>query len=330
MPVLPYAGAYIGFPNLYNPIGAIPPPQMNFTRINQVELAVSPDLYRWERVADRAVFLGHRTVGWHSLRYEPGAALRPSDRAGRQGRDLVLLQRAPDSHVARSLPDAQPKQGTLPPQCRPGAFQRYRSAVAGDATARRVRFTGCGGSRLGHHKAVHAQGRRVRSSSTRTRGGAKCTRRSWTPSRATSAATTRPPVPTPWAHFPGSSSIGARPSLYGGSCAGPAGLEGQSAARLRQAGPHSLRPAPGPPVFILAGARIGPTDMDAVAKSHKSCADGLSPSGSRFARMSVLTVSFSKFLGAEEATVNSALSKPLRKERIFATVSFAPSPQKQR
>jgi hypothetical protein len=73
MPVLPYAGAYIGFPNLYNPIGAIPPPQMNFTRINQVELAVSPDLYRWERVADRAVFLGIEP--WDGIRYDTNQVL---------------------------------------------------------------------------------------------------------------------------------------------------------------------------------------------------------------------------------------------------------------
>ena len=58
MAVMPYEGIYIGFPGLFNPFGACPPPQMNYTRINQVELAVSRNLYHWERVADRAVFIG--------------------------------------------------------------------------------------------------------------------------------------------------------------------------------------------------------------------------------------------------------------------------------
>jgi len=58
MAVLPYQGMYIGFPTLFNPIGAIPPPATNYTRINQIEMAVSRDLHHWERVADREVFIG--------------------------------------------------------------------------------------------------------------------------------------------------------------------------------------------------------------------------------------------------------------------------------
>lgn len=58
MAVMPYQGIYIGFPTIFNPFGAIPPPHTNFTRINQIELAVSRDLYHWERVADRALFIG--------------------------------------------------------------------------------------------------------------------------------------------------------------------------------------------------------------------------------------------------------------------------------
>ena len=58
MPVMPYEGIYIGFPVLFNPAGAIPPPQKNYTAINQVELTVSRDLYHWERVANREVFIG--------------------------------------------------------------------------------------------------------------------------------------------------------------------------------------------------------------------------------------------------------------------------------
>jgi len=58
MAVLPYQGLYVGFPVLFNPFGANPPPETNFDRINQIELSVSRDLYTWERVADRAVFIG--------------------------------------------------------------------------------------------------------------------------------------------------------------------------------------------------------------------------------------------------------------------------------
>lgn len=57
MPVMPYEGLYVGFPLLFNPSGA-DGSQMNHTGLNQVELAVSRDARRWERVADRAVFVG--------------------------------------------------------------------------------------------------------------------------------------------------------------------------------------------------------------------------------------------------------------------------------
>ena len=57
MPLVAYEGLYIGFPVLFNPAGAIPPPHGNFTALNQTELAVSRDLDDWERVADRALFL---------------------------------------------------------------------------------------------------------------------------------------------------------------------------------------------------------------------------------------------------------------------------------
>jgi hypothetical protein len=58
MHILPYEGFYIGFPTVFNPIGAIPAPETNYTRINQVELSVARDLAGpWHRVADRALFL---------------------------------------------------------------------------------------------------------------------------------------------------------------------------------------------------------------------------------------------------------------------------------
>ena len=58
MAVMPYEGIYIGFPLIFNPAGAVPPPHGNFTALNQVELTVSRDLHQWDRVADRALFLG--------------------------------------------------------------------------------------------------------------------------------------------------------------------------------------------------------------------------------------------------------------------------------
>ena len=57
MAVMPYEGLYVGFPVLYNPSGLIPPPRGNATGISQVELTVSRDLYHWDRVADRALFI---------------------------------------------------------------------------------------------------------------------------------------------------------------------------------------------------------------------------------------------------------------------------------
>ncbi len=57
MPVLPYEALYVGFPLIFNPSGA-DAAQNNHTGLNQVELAVSRDARAWERVADRAVFVG--------------------------------------------------------------------------------------------------------------------------------------------------------------------------------------------------------------------------------------------------------------------------------
>ncbi len=66
MPVMPYEGMYIGFPLLFNPAGP-DLPQMNHCGINQVELATSRDLYNWERVADREVFIGIEP--WDGINY---------------------------------------------------------------------------------------------------------------------------------------------------------------------------------------------------------------------------------------------------------------------
>ena len=57
MAVLPYNGLYVGFPTIFNPFGAIPPPETNHTRINQIEVRVSHDLHHWQRVADNSLFI---------------------------------------------------------------------------------------------------------------------------------------------------------------------------------------------------------------------------------------------------------------------------------
>lgn len=67
MPILPYEGIYVGFPVLFNPAGAVPPPHMNYTALNQVELTTSRDLYHWHRVGDRALFVG--VDPWDGVNY---------------------------------------------------------------------------------------------------------------------------------------------------------------------------------------------------------------------------------------------------------------------
>lgn len=59
MACLPYQGIYVGLVGIFNPAGAIPPPQTNFTGINQTELAMIRDLKRWRRVGDREVYEFH-------------------------------------------------------------------------------------------------------------------------------------------------------------------------------------------------------------------------------------------------------------------------------
>lgn len=58
MAAMPYEGLYVGFVGIFNPAGAIPPPQTNHTGLNQAELTMSRDLRRWKRLCDRQVFLG--------------------------------------------------------------------------------------------------------------------------------------------------------------------------------------------------------------------------------------------------------------------------------
>ena len=83
MAVMPYEGLYVGFPGLFNPAGAIPPPQTNHTGLNQVELTVSRDLHHWSRVAERRLFIG--ISPWDGQAYDTAQCLlagRPIVRDG--------------------------------------------------------------------------------------------------------------------------------------------------------------------------------------------------------------------------------------------------------
>jgi len=66
MPVVSYEGQYIGFPLLFNPAG-LDLPQMNNVGINQTEIAVSRDLYHWQRAGNREIFLGIEP--WDGINY---------------------------------------------------------------------------------------------------------------------------------------------------------------------------------------------------------------------------------------------------------------------
>lgn len=65
MAVMPYEGIYIGFPVIYNPAG--PDGLGNDTGLNQVELTVSEDLYHWDRVCNREIFIGIEP--WDGINY---------------------------------------------------------------------------------------------------------------------------------------------------------------------------------------------------------------------------------------------------------------------
>ena len=99
MAVMPYEGFYIGFPLIFNVFGANPPPHMNHSRINQIEMTVSRDLRHWERVADREVFIGIEP--WDGVRYntsQVGMAGRPI--VGENGEIFIY-------HMASRIPSGK-------------------------------------------------------------------------------------------------------------------------------------------------------------------------------------------------------------------------------
>jgi len=66
MAIMPYQGIYIGFPLIFNPSG---PSRGNNDGLNLTELSVSRDLHKWERVANRELFLGLEKWKWDGSNY---------------------------------------------------------------------------------------------------------------------------------------------------------------------------------------------------------------------------------------------------------------------
>ena len=66
MAIMPYHGIYIGFPLIFNPSG---PSRGNHDGLNLTELTISRDLHKWDRVANRELFLGLEKWKWDGSNY---------------------------------------------------------------------------------------------------------------------------------------------------------------------------------------------------------------------------------------------------------------------
>jgi hypothetical protein len=83
-PVFPYEGLYLGLPVMHHWAGKHPPMYENVDSRKTVELASSRDLRRWERVANRAVFLEHSPLGDGSA-YDTGQIVTTNGPVVRNG-----------------------------------------------------------------------------------------------------------------------------------------------------------------------------------------------------------------------------------------------------
>ncbi len=63
MPIFPYEGIYIGFPNYFESSGITPPHHNNQDGVNSAKLATSRDLRAWVKVGNRDVFLPVSELG---------------------------------------------------------------------------------------------------------------------------------------------------------------------------------------------------------------------------------------------------------------------------
>ena len=85
LPVFPYEGIYIGTPMMFNQSGPNPAPLGNTDGFHHVELVMSRDLIRWERVAGRALFMENAHVGTGA--YDTGQYI-PANRPVLRGNEL--------------------------------------------------------------------------------------------------------------------------------------------------------------------------------------------------------------------------------------------------
>ncbi|MBI4623203.1 MAG: hypothetical protein HY736_08295 [Verrucomicrobia bacterium] len=85
LPVFPYEGIYIGTPMFFNQSGPNPAPIGNTDGFHHVELVMSRDLIRWERVAGRALFMENAHAGTGA--YDTAQYI-PANRPVRRGNEL--------------------------------------------------------------------------------------------------------------------------------------------------------------------------------------------------------------------------------------------------
>ena len=152
MSVMPYEGLYVGFPVLYNPSGLIPPPRGNATGISQVELTVSRDLYNWDRVADREIFIP--LDKWDGVNYGTCQILTCGRPLVRDDGEIWVYYSACRARGHKQLywysPRVQPH--------RPVVLQRLgrerHRAIPGEGAAAGLRLAGRAGRGLADDQAV--------------------------------------------------------------------------------------------------------------------------------------------------------------------------------
>ena len=87
MPIFPYEGVYIGFPNYFESSGITPPHHNNQDGINSAKLATSRDLRTWVKVGNRDVFLPVSELGEGVI---DTAQVLPLSRPIRKGDELWI------------------------------------------------------------------------------------------------------------------------------------------------------------------------------------------------------------------------------------------------
>ena len=259
MPVMPYEGLYVGFPNLFNPFGAIPAPHMNFTRTNQPELTVSRDLYNWDRVADRALFMPIHP--WDGVAYDTSQISICGAPIVRDDEIWIYYNgyRMPGYKHLHEIYDRNRELFRL--NVDPAVFEDIGAMNLAKAAARRLRIPGRRRGRQGGDEAVHVARRAALRQRGREMGraegggpgrGQQRARRTRRPSpRAGAAGGVRPrQLPHPARLRQGNRHPRHRRPHPGGGALGhrrPAGV--------RSPGPPAVHDAPGAVILVLTGVR---------------------------------------------------------------------------